>query len=103
MADQEIDSIHFNKLFWFCVAAVGIGILFLISLCYIPVPKSSERFADNVQGFIEGSVVTAALAFLLGGNLPTKKQPDNTVTTNTDTGNVVELFLVHVSSFFPPF
>lgn len=84
------DEQHFSKLFWFCVGAVAVGLGFLMSLCYFPIPKGSERFADNVQGFIEGSVVTAALAFLLGGNLPTKKtsptvlqtgdQPTNNIT-----------------------
>jgi hypothetical protein len=64
---------HFNKLFWFCCINVAAGVLFLIALCYIPVPKGSERFADNVQGFIEGSIVTAAMTYLLGGNLPSKK------------------------------
>lgn len=76
---MEQDQQHFNKLFWFCVGCVGIGLTFLIALCFIPVPKGSERFADNCQGFFQGSIVTAAMAFLLGGNIPITKKPSTTV------------------------
>jgi hypothetical protein len=68
---MENNTNHFNKLFWFC--CVGIGIAFLITLCFVPIPKGSERFADNCQGFFQGSVVTGAMAFLLGGSIPIKK------------------------------
>jgi len=92
------DDQHFNKLFYFCAALSFIGITYLVCLTYFPVPQQNKDFAENVQGFIEGSVVTAALSFLLGGNIPTKKPtsptvvqtgdaPVNNVTTNPDPNN----------------
>ncbi len=72
---MEKDNTHFNKLFWFCVGCVAVGLTFLIALCFVPVPKGSERFADNCQGFFQGSIVAAAITFLLGGNIPVKKVP----------------------------
>lgn len=85
MAEQtDNENAHFNKLFWFCVWMAGTGLLFLMALCYLPIPKASERFADNVQGFIEGSVVTAAFSFLLGGTLPVKKVSSPTVLQTGD-------------------
>lgn len=92
------DESHFKMLFYFCVGMASAGILFLICLCYLPVPQGNTGLAENVEGFIEGSVVTAAISFLLGGNLPTKKANNPTVlqtgdapqttvnpTTNSDT------------------
>lgn len=77
------NSEHFNKLFWFCCACVAIGLAFLITLCFVPIPKGSERFADNCQGFFQGSIVTAAMAFLLGGNLPLARKAEATPGTTT--------------------
>lgn len=76
---QDPDNQHFNKLFLFCCIFAGTGIVFLMALCFLSVPKEGVRFADNVQGFIEGSVVTACLQFLLGGNMPIKKSSEPTV------------------------
>jgi hypothetical protein len=70
-----MENNHSVKLFWFCVFSVAVGVAFLIALCFFPIPKGSERFADNVQGFMEGSIITAAISFLLGGNLPNGKKP----------------------------
>lgn len=85
---MEQDTQHFNKLFWFCVCCVAIGVGFLFALCFFPIPKSSERFADNCQGFFQGSIITAAISFLLGGNIPTKKAtPTVTATGDSPTIN----------------
>lgn len=102
MADQptdnsQIDNTHFNKLFWYCAIFSFFGISFLMLLCFVPVPKSAERFADNVQGFIEGSVVTACIAFLLGGNIPLFKKSSPTV-TNTGDSPVVNVATVDEKS-----
>ena len=82
---MEQEQQHFNKLFWFCVGCVGLGIIFLITLCFVPVPKGSERFADNCQGFFQGSIVTAAMSFLLGGNIPLKKNSNVIVNSTNST------------------
>lgn len=79
------DNTHFNKLFYFSCGCVAIGLIFLICLCFCPIPHGSERFADNVQGFMEGSVVTAAMAFLLGGNIPAPKKDPATNVQSSET------------------
>lgn len=85
---MEQDQQHFNKLFYFCIGCVAVGLTFLIALCFLPIPKGSERFADNCQGFFQGSIVTAAMSFLLGGNIPTNKKVDAPVVNQADTVNV---------------
>lgn len=86
---MEQETQHFNKLFYFCIGCVAIGLTFLIALCFIPIPKGSERFADNCQGFFQGSIVTAAMSFLLGGNIPvSKKQSETPTVTTADTVNI---------------
>lgn len=82
------DQRHFDKLFWFCVAICGIGLAYLITLTFVAIPKGSERFADNCQGFFQGSIITAAVSFLLGGNIPINKKPTTTV-TKADVVNVI--------------
>lgn len=85
---MEQDQQHFNKLFYFCIGCVAVGLTFLIALCFLPIPKGSERFADNCQGFFQGSIVTAAMSFLLGGNIPTNKKQDAPTVNQADTVNV---------------
>lgn len=77
---MEQDNTHFNKLFWFCVGLAALGLLFLICLCYIPVPKDNQHYAENCLGFIQGAIITAAVAFLLGGNMPSNRKTTVPVT-----------------------
>ena len=52
-------------------------------------PKSSERFADNCQGFFQGSIIASAIAYLLGGNPTQKKTPTVTQTGENPVVNTV--------------
>jgi len=64
---------NFDKLYWFCVGIVSYGMIFLTCLVWVPIPKDNIRFADVILGFITGSLITGAIAYLLGGSAPTKK------------------------------
>lgn len=80
---------HFDKLYWFCVGLTAYGLLFLAALVWIPIPADNVRFADVILGFITGSLVMAAISFLLGGNAPTpKKSPDPGTTTADITATI---------------
>lgn len=84
---------HFDKLFWFVVSLVAFGLMYMVALTFIPIPKENIRFADTSIGWVQGSVVTSAIAYLLGGNAPAKKNLNDgtttaditaSITTNTD-------------------
>lgn len=64
---------HFEKLYWFCVGIVTYGMIFLTCLVWVPIPKDNIRFADVILGFITGSLITGAIAYLLGGSATVKK------------------------------
>lgn len=66
---------NFNKLFWFVVGLVVFGLGYMVALTFIPIPKENMRFADTSIGWVQGSVVTMAISFLLGGNAAVTKKP----------------------------
>lgn len=78
---MEQEDKHFNKIFAFACVCAALGILYLFAITFIPLPKSSERFADNCQGFFQGSIIASAIAYLLGGNPTTKKSQPTIVQT----------------------
>ncbi len=82
------DETHFNKLFWFCVGVTGYGMAFLTALVYLPIPKDNIRFADVILGFITGSLISGAIAFLLGGSAPVKKSSTSSGDQIQDGDNV---------------
>jgi len=71
---------HFKLLFWFCVSLSGYGMIFLTCLVWIPIPEQNVRFADVILGFITGTLVSAAINYLLGGN-PAKSTKEQRITT----------------------
>lgn len=84
-----VDDRHFDKVFWFICGIGGAVLLFDCAVIFVPVPPGGQKYADTLVGALNTGILMAAVQYLLGGSPQTKKQPDNSVTTNTDTGNVV--------------
>lgn len=64
--EEERERFHYN--FWFCVGLVVIGIIAILAIIFCTIPKQNEQLANVAFGFFSGSLVTAAVQFLLGGN-----------------------------------
>jgi len=60
---------RFDKLYWFCVGVTGFGLVFLACLVWVPIPENNQRFADVILGFVTGTLISGAIAFLTGGNV----------------------------------
>ncbi len=61
-------------IFWFVVYVVTIvlGYVFCVTFCHIP--KENLRFVDIAFGFLLGTVLGGAIAYLLGGSPDEKKK-----------------------------
>lgn len=58
----------------------------MMSLLFLEIPERNREMASNAQGFLQGSLITSAIGFLLTGNinaLRTKSnQPEGTTTAD---------------------
>ncbi|MFI5157688.1 MAG: hypothetical protein ACHQF4_02420 [Sphingobacteriales bacterium] len=73
----------FILVFAFCCGIVLFGVSYIYCLTFFVIPPANIRFADTSIGWIEGTLITAAVFYLLGGN-PTAKKPDATVLQTGD-------------------
>ncbi len=56
-------------LFWFCVGVFTLSFVAMMALLFVHVPEANREMASNAQGFLQGSLMTSALGFLLTGSL----------------------------------
>lgn len=75
---------HFQHLFWFCVGVFAVSYAGMMALLFIHVPEANREMASNAQGFLQGSLMTSALGFLLTGNItPSARKPPDVAGTTT--------------------
>jgi hypothetical protein len=59
---------HFDKLFYLIVGLIAFGLLYMLLITFLNVPKTNERHVDMILSFLMGSVITVAISYLLGGS-----------------------------------
>lgn len=72
---------HFNFIFYYIVGCTIAGLSYLFLITFLVIPEANTRHADTVSGFFMGTLITACLYYLTGGN-PTQKKttPEGTTT-----------------------
>lgn len=75
---MDKDRIPPMMIFWYVVfiTTVVLGYVFCVTFCHIP--KENLRFVDIAFGFLLGTVLGGATAYLLGGS-PEDKKKDSTI------------------------
>lgn len=66
MADQ--DNPHFNKIFWYIIMITVIALGYATAVTFVVVPKDNSHIVDVTLGFLFGTLVSAGVGYLLGGN-----------------------------------
>lgn len=82
MADHN--NPHFDKLYWFCVMVILIGFSYIVAVTFLKIPEENQRTVDTTTGFVLGSMVSAAIGYLLGGN-PKTHERTPIIPENSDT------------------
>lgn len=69
---------NFKYLFWFCVGVFVCSFAAMMTLLFIEIPDANREMASNAQGFLQGSLIMAAVGYLLQGSINTlqKKIPE---------------------------
>lgn len=79
-------DLHWKYLFWFCVGLFLLSFAAMMSLLFLEIPERNREMASNAQGFLQGSLITSAIGFLLTGNInalrPKSAQPEGTTTAD---------------------
>lgn len=73
MAADQKDP-HFKHIFWFVVFITAVVFAYVFGVTFGHVPKENMRFVDIAFGFLLGTVLGGAIAYLLGGS--PEKKPD---------------------------
>lgn len=91
----------FKHLFWFGATLTFFAFTAMMALIFIPIPVENREMALGTLGFIQGSMLTTSVGFLLTGNVGSllgKKQPNTpdgtttaeisaTITTDSENGH----------------
>ena len=64
----------FNKTFWYIVYITTIVFTYIFCVTFFPIPEKNQRFVDIAFGFLLGTVLGNATAYLLGGSPDDKKK-----------------------------
>ncbi len=68
------DNNNFNKTFWYIVYITTIVFAYIFCVTFFPIPEKNQRFVDIAFGFLLGTVLGNATAYLLGGSPENKKK-----------------------------
>lgn len=65
---------HFGFIFYYIVGCTLAGLSYLFLITFLVIPEANTRHADTVSGFFMGTLITACLYYLTGGNPTTGKK-----------------------------
>lgn len=88
----DMDNPHFDKVFWYIIFITSVGLAYAGYASFFWFPPQNKDIVNFVLGFMLGTLVTAGVGYLLGGNpVVTKKPivPENTEVTSTTTSTTV--------------
>lgn len=86
MADQ--DNPHFTKIFWYIVFTTTLVFAYCVAVSFYPIPTQNTRVVDTITGFLLGTILSAGVGYLLGGNPIISRKPANTDSTDVRQMNV---------------
>lgn len=59
---------NFAFIFYYIVGCTIAGLSYLFLITFLVIPEANTRHADTVSGFFMGTLITACLYYLTGGN-----------------------------------
>ena len=71
----DMDNPHFNKIFWYIVFTTGMVFLYCVAVSFFPIPTQNTRVVDTITGFLLGTILSAGVGYLLGGNPVVTRKP----------------------------
>lgn len=81
---KQSDPSHFNHIFWFCVGVFILSFTAMMALVFLKIPEINREMASNAQGFLQGTLISSAVGYLLTGSPPqTKPKLEPIVGTTT--------------------
>jgi hypothetical protein len=83
------DQNHFSFIFYYIVGCTTAGLTYLFLITFIVIPEANTRHADTVSGFFMGTLITACLYYLTGGNPTQKKGAAEPGTTHAEVTAVI--------------
>lgn len=80
---QITDNSRFDKIFWFVCALCAAVFLIDVSVFFVPIAQSGQKYVDNNLPILNTGAMMAGIYYLLGGNPKTTNNSLPVAATNS--------------------